>query len=291
MSDRFILQTEVTNIQALLSNIKGRTSLWRRYGNVGPWFRGQADAGEPPLPGVFRQIYDEFQMTSMFRLKALAFGNTPETDRLDQWLFLAQHYGLPTRLLDWTESPLFACFFAVSQWALSPKPEDSYKSQHMAIWMMDPIELNSQSANLPAFPNTWKKKPGRENFRLAFEAEVRSKKLQQLGKLSPTKFPLAVQASAVDRRVVVQRSCFTIHGTDQRDFEALHNEEGLLSGYFYKFIIPRAEAPTLLGELTNMGISFSTIYPDFNGLAMELRSTFGPKPELYWINRPSTSLE
>ncbi len=289
MSKRFVLDTEITALPQLLSLIKEYGAAWRHVGNARPWFRGQADAGEPLLPGVFRGEYDEFQMTSTFRLKALAFGATPDTDRLDQWLFLAQHFGLPTRLLDWTESPLFACFFAVSQWALSPKPEEAYKSRNMGIWMLNPVELNRHSAGLPAFPNTWKAIPGRENFRLAFESEKRAAELIVTEDMAPTKFPLAVQASAVDRRVVVQRSCFTIHGTDQRDFERLHDDEGLLAGNFRKFSIPRNEAPALLEELANIGVSFSTIYPDFSGLAMELRSRFGPKPKLLYVNDSSAN--
>jgi len=50
------------------------------------------------------------------------------------WIFLMQHYRAPTRLLDWSESPLVALYFAL----VDKLQEDS----DGALWCMDPIALN-----------------------------------------------------------------------------------------------------------------------------------------------------
>jgi hypothetical protein len=276
MLDPHIPTIQVPTLTSLLHQIGDITRLWEHdgivQGNVRPWFRGQADAGKPLLPSVFRYQYDEFSLTSLFRLKALAFAPTPETGRLDQWLFLMQHYGLPTRLLDWTESPLLAAFFAVAQWMDSDKPEEEYDDPHMAVWMFHPLILNSVSG-IGVFPNTWGNTfAGAENFKLAFFGP------DQHDAIGASTFPLAVQTSAVALRVAVQRSCFTIHGKDRRDFETLLAETTTMTkGYFLKYVIPRSAAPSVRDDLDAMGISFSTVYPDLPGLGRELRERFGPK--------------
>jgi hypothetical protein len=62
--------------------------------------------------GALTRLDHEHQMFQEFRRRAAAFLSTMPTNDWEL-LTLARHHGLPTRLLDWSENPLAALFFAV----------------------------------------------------------------------------------------------------------------------------------------------------------------------------------
>lgn len=65
-----------------------------------------------PVEDYLAGMLDEFKMRAYPYLKSV-----PKTDL--EWMFLAQHYGIKTNLLDWTTNPLIALFFAVEEDAAS----------------------------------------------------------------------------------------------------------------------------------------------------------------------------
>lgn len=218
------------------------------------WFRGQRDYDWKLLPSIRRDVYnrpgvEQYMATNFMVETRRRMQNTPNTYERASWLELMQHYGLPTKLLDWSASPLIALYFAL----FKESETDS------ALWILDPQALNRQMQMGPyLFPMDYQTiRPFLEG---AFDVnkDYRSEKI------------IACNGIGHDLRMYVQQSSFTVHDTKQ-----LALDELLETGNFlWKIRIPNDCRAFFLETLQMMGIHESTIFPDMEHIAEEQRIRF-----------------
>ena len=262
----------ISSLQYLLERVEEDTNDWICDGFAKPWFRGHTDIRYKLLPSILRDGNErkEFNLTKKFRLMAPGFGATIETNRLDRWLFLMQHHGAPTRLLDWTESLLVATFFACEVAAEGKEIEHD-----AAVFALDPIALNNAS-KLGHFPVTWSQNPILQTIKFAFGTDNELVYVNdRYVEIKPLELPSAIYPSTIHARIAAQKGCFTLHGSDTRDFESIFDGEPLIdSERLLKYRIPKEKVLEIYQNVWDLGITYATLFPDLDGLAEDLKYSF-----------------
>jgi hypothetical protein len=167
-----------------------------------------------------------------------------------------QHFGAPTRLLDWTDGALLALYFAV---------REANEMTNAAVWTLDPKWLNQRSVQIDSIVD-WNWEHTKPYLSEAFSFK----------KLKP-ELPVALDPPHIAPRVVAQRSRFTIHGRDPGALDTLAQEP---SARLIKLTVSGSSLQQLKLDLALCGIDETTIFPDLEGLARQLHWDYGGTPRL-----------
>lgn len=228
--------------------------------NMKYWYRGQEASSWrllPSVPGPPESVKEqERDHMHTFRSRAgIRYERKPSFEDIAGWISLMQHYGLPTRLLDWSRSPLVAAYFAVEKYLYdaAAQPVDA------CVWMLQPHLLNA-SQGFDEITLTIDSGRCRPELNPAFYHES-----PESGKV------LAVMSSETDLRMFVQQGAFTIHSTTA-PLDSLQ----LPSEVLRRFVIPASSCVRLANELAIAGFRKGDIYPDLQSLAQDV-SKFSPR--------------
>ena len=186
--------------------------------------------------------------------------NCPSNDDQLGWLLLARHYALPTRLLDWSLSPMVALYFAV----MSGSPEADG-----CLWALHPGSLNFQMLS----EIDWRIIPPDDPaiMDVAAPAFMTTLSSGSQATSSVAGRVLAAGTREIDPRVVAQQATFTIHA-DGRDLADFQSTKQGLAPVLQKFIVPKGAKEYLHTILTTAGINRASLFPDLWNLAEELKN-------------------
>lgn len=248
-----VTQKTISSISDLINHLKDDFS----SPNTNIWYRGQSHSSWDLVPGFHRgdNATSESNLLKRFKQSASMLLDKDPVNSFS-WMFLMQHYGLPTRLLDWSESPLISLYFALEDY-------EKYPNTDAVLWCLKPTELNNE-ANIKIVDEN--------NFIPSFDDEdiISSYAIESVNSTRIGMNPIAVIATRNNPRIQAQQGVFTIHHKDRIAINHLSNTENFLTSY----IISSADRSQVLSELKTLGFSKFSLFPELSSISEHIKQGF-----------------
>jgi hypothetical protein len=235
-------------------------------------FRGLSNTAFVPettltrLGGDFRRR----EQSLLRNFRKYAHRNATPRDSLWNWIALAQHHGLPTRLLDWTFSPYVALHFAAvnrAEW-----------SNDAMIWCVDCVKMKRY---LPSMLQRLLKTEDSDVLTVEMLDEV-APTLAALERLSQKPFIAFFDPPSLDERITNQAALLSVSSrADLSVSRWLEDHDEL----FHRIVIPAKLKPEIRDKLDQANINERILFPGLDGLSLWLTRYYSPTSAARVVSR------
>lgn len=235
---------QIKSVSEMIKKLKADSGFYD-----GPiWYRGQSKSDYKLTPSLYRKPTEisERTLIKKFKQNATLLIDRPNDNEFE-WLFVMQHHGVPTRLLDWTESSLVALYFA----CFENMVDDG------VLWILLPTELNKHSG-------------------LGSDEVFDIPGINDLGNYHPDSYhadrtnimgPAAAITSRNTIRMQAQQGTFTIFHKKKEAIEEIGDKKQV-----WRYVIPANNKLDILEELRICGINKFQLFPELSSIGDLLKS-------------------
>lgn len=258
-------EREVEGLQSLMTEIL--TISKEQAGGSFLWFRGVCCDKYNLIPKLLRDgkepeaVFErEARLLTRFRQRSMAYwpSGYPQNDW--EHLFAMQHYGMPTRLLDWSENLFVAAYFALAEACRHAHGSDCFP----VVWCVDPVEWNRATPVLSEYGSI---------IQVLTTADDEIEPYRPDTKRKRNKTPIAVFGAHNSERIVAQRGTFFVWGNETKPLEEFAVDVPAKL-WRIKLTGPRE---VLEKDLQSIGFGETMVFPELTYLAAELGRTEGWK--------------
>ena len=227
-------------------------------------FRGLGDAGHGLATSLTRlgDGYEQLEAHLLRNFRKYARRDAVPVDSEWDWLALAKHHGLPTRVLDWSYSPYVALHFAT---------EDHLAFDHDGVvWAIDYVRAHEE---LPAPLGELLEREGSNVFTGEMLAEA-APRLEELEALAHEPFVLFFEPPSIDERIVNQFALFSLLSSPTTGLEQWLERRGDLAR---RIVVPAELKWEVRDKLDQANVTERVLFPGLDGLSRWLARHYTPR--------------